>query len=200
MKPRTFFLLGLLAMAGCNLLPPSAPDATHYYVLTTLPPKPAMISFAGAHWRIALRPVEVAKYLRGKAMEVRVAGNEITYADEARWAETLGDGLTRVLRESLEGRGGVAHVVSAPGEEHDFDVAVRVERCEGDRTAKVARLTAVVELYPAGPGTERRAREVFTQEVPGWDGSYGQLALKLSEAADGLADHIATMIGAAEKK
>ena len=37
-------------------------------------------------------------------------------------------------------------------------------------------------------------------EVPGWDGSYGQLALKLSEAADGLADHIATMLGAVEKK
>jgi uncharacterized lipoprotein YmbA len=200
MKPRTFLLLGLLAMAGCNILPPAAPDATRYYVLTTLPPKPAMLSFAGAHWRIALRPVEVAKYLHGKAMEVRVAGNEITYADEARWAESLEAGFTRVLRESLEGRGGVLHVVSSPGEEHDFDVAVRVERCEGDRMAKVARLTAVVEIYPAGLGTERRAREVFTQEVPGWDGSYGQLALKLSEAADGLADHIATMLGAVEKK
>lgn len=206
MKPRPISLLGLLLAAGwllagtgCNVIPASQPDVTRYYVLTTAATKPAMVSLAGPHWRVALRPVEVPSFLRGKAMQVRQAGNEIHYAEEARWAEALEAGLSRVLRESLEGRGEVAHVVSSAGEEHDFEIAVRLLRCEGDREAKVARFTAVVEIYLPGAGSERRARDTFTMEVPGWDGSYGQLALKLSEAVDGLADRIVTLLGTAEK-
>lgn len=189
----------LLAATGCNLIPPSTPDATRYYVLTTAAGKPAAAS-PTAHWRVALRPIEVPSFLRGKAMEVRSAGNEIHFAEEARWAESLDAGLSRVLRENLDGRGEVAHVVSSAGEEHDFEIAVRLLRCEGDRDAKVARFTAVVEIFPPGAGSERRVRDVFTMEVPGWDGSYGQLALKLSEAVDGLADRIAALAPTAEKR
>ena len=207
MKPRPMFLpvllllvAGLLAGAGCTIIPPAAPDATRYYVLTTAPGKPATVAPAGPHWRIVLRPVEVPAFLRGKAMQVRSAGNEIRYADEARWAESLEAGLGRVLRESLEGRGEVAHVVASPAEDHDFEVAVRVLRCEGDRESKVARFTAVVEIYPPGAGTERRARDTFTVEATGWDGSYGQLALKLSEAVDGLADRIVALLATTDKR
>ena len=206
MKLRSFSVPGLLlasacllATSGCNLIPPSTPDATRYYVLTTTTPKPAATS-STAHWRVALRPIEVPSYLRGKAMQVRSASNEIHFAEEARWAESLEAGLSRVLREDLDDRGEVAHVVSSAGEEHDFEIAVRLLRCEGDRDSKVARFTAVVEIYPPGAGSERRVRDVFTTEVPGWDGSYGQLALKLSEAVDGLADRIATLVPTAEKR
>ena len=118
MKPRSTIrpglllpVLGLLAAAGCNLIPVSPPDATRYYVLTTPAGKPATTAPAGSHWRVALRPVDVPTFLRGKAMQVRAGGNEIRYAEEARWAEPLEAGLGRVLRESLEGRGEVAHVV-----------------------------------------------------------------------------------------
>lgn len=206
MKPRPLSLLGLLlpvlgllAVAGCNVIPASQPDETRYYVLTTVAGKPAVDNPAGPHWRVALRPVEVPSFLRGKAMQVRFAGNEIRYVEEARWAESLEAGLGRVLRESLEARGEVAHVVSSPGEDHDFEIAVRVLRCEGDREAKVARFTAVVEIYLPGAGSERRARDTYTMEVPGWDGSYGQLALKLSEAVDGLADNVVTLLATADK-
>ena len=207
MKPHSLFLPGrllllgcALAGAGCTVIPPATPDTTRYYVLTTAPAKPATVAPAGPHWRIALRPVEVPAFLRGKAMQVRYAGNEIRYADEARWAESLEAGLGRVLRESLEGRGEVARGVSSPGEDHDFDVTVRVLRCEGDHENKLARFTAVVEVYPPGAGTERRARDTFTVEAAGWDGSYGQLALKLSEAVDGLADRITALLATAEKR
>ena len=205
MKARSFspcvFLLPLLwvlAVTGCNIIPASQPDTTRYYVLTTTPAKTAAAAPA-AHWRVSLRPIEIPSFLRGKAMQVRQGGNEIHYAEEARWAEPLEAGLSRVLRESLEGRGEIAHVVASPGEDHDFEIAVRLLRCEGDRDAKVARLVAVVEIFPPGAGSERRARDVYTLEVPGWDGSYGQLALKLSEAVDGLADRIVTVLGTAEK-
>ena len=72
--------------------------------------------------------------------------------------------------------------------------------CEGDRTTGVARFTAVVEIYAAGPGAARRARDTFTVEVPGWDKQdYGQLAQKLSEAVDGLGDRIVTLMATPEK-
>ena len=205
MKARSFFLPGLLLSlvcllvgTGCNVIPTSQPDATRYYVLATLPAKPAATP-AARQWRVALRPVDVPSFLRGKAMLVRQGGNEIHYADEARWAESLEAGVSRVLRESLENRGEISHVVSSLGEEHDFEVAVRLLRCEGDRDAKVARFTAVVEIYPAGVGTERRARETYNAEIPNWDGSYSQLASKLSEGADGVADRVVTLLEATGK-
>ena len=184
--------------AGCSL-PAAQADATRYYVLTAAA-TPPLAAPAGPHWRVALRPVDVPSYLRGKAMEVRVAGNEIQYAEDARWAESLESGIGRVLHESLEGRGEIAHVVTSAGEDHDFDISVWVLRCEGDRTTGVARFTAVVEIYAAGPGAARRARDTFTVEVPGWDKQdYGQLAQKLSEAVDGLGDRIVTLMATPEK-
>ncbi len=186
----------VLLAAGCSL-PPAQPDLTRYYVLTTAAARSNAVAPAGPHWRVALRPVEVPSFLRGKIMQVRVAPNELTYLDEVRWAETLEAGVGRVLRESLEGRGEIARVVASPAEEHDFDIAVRILRCEGDREKGVARFTAAVEIYSASG--ERRGRDIFTTEVPGWDRSnYGQLAAKLSEAVDSFGDRIVTLLGQAE--
>lgn len=206
MKPRPFLLLAFLpavawtlAMTGCNVIPTAQPDTTRYYVLTT-PIRETVEGETGPRWRVALRPIEVPSFLRGKAMQVRQAGNEIHYAEEARWAEPLDAGLSRVLRESLESRWEVTRVVSSAGEDHEFEIAVRLLRCEGDREKKVARFVAVIEIYPPGAGSERRARETYTMEVPGWDGSYGQLALKLSEAADGLSARVVTLLRAADKR
>jgi uncharacterized lipoprotein YmbA len=198
-RPSLLLVAGawLLAATGCNLIPPSTPDATRYYVLTTTAAKPAAPAADGPHWRIALRTVEVPSFLRGKAMQVRTAGNEIHYAEEARWAESLEAGLGRVLHESLESRAEIAHVVANAAEDPDFDVAVRVLRCEGDRDAKVARFSAVVEVYAPRLGAELRARDTFVIEIPGWNGDYGQLAAKLSTAVDGLAGNIVTLLGTA---
>lgn len=183
---------GLLLTTSCSL-PQAQADPTRYYVLTTPKAKPA--TDADAHVKIALRTVQIPSFLRGKSMQVRVGGNEITYADESRWAETLEAGIGRVLRESLEERGPIAHVVASSGEEHDFDVLVTVLQCEGDRSAGVARFTAAVEIISTQPGAARRARDTFTTEVGGWDGqNYGQLAQKLSEAVDQLAERIAKML------
>jgi uncharacterized lipoprotein YmbA len=188
---------GLLAATGCNVIPTSQPDATRYYVLTTAITKPAAPAPDSPRWRISLHTVQVPSFLRGKAMQVRSSGNEIHYAEQALWAESLEAGITRVLRENLEHRGEVAHVVASAGEDPDFDVVVRVLRCEGDRDAKVARFVAEVEIYASRMGAELRAKETFTLEVPGWDGSYGQLAAKISTAVDDLAGRIVTLLGTA---
>jgi uncharacterized lipoprotein YmbA len=202
MNPRPLFVPGLLILAlatGCNIIPVAQPDLTRYFVLTTAVAKPVDAA-AAPRWKVALRPVEVPSFLRGKAMQVRLAGNEIHFADEARWAEPLEAGLGRVLRESLENRGDAVHVVASAGEDPEFAFAVRVQRCEGDREAKVARFAAVVEVYAPRVSADRRAKDTFTVEIPNWDGTYGQLAQKLSEAVDGLAERMVTLLATAEKR
>lgn len=182
----------LLAAAGCSL-PQAQVDPTRYYVLSTPAAKPA--SGDGAHWRVALRTVQIPSFLRGKSMQVRSGTNEVIYADESRWAESLEAGVSRVLRESLEGREAITNVVSSAGEEHDFDIVVSVLRCEGDRAAGVARFTAVIEIYSTAPGAPRIARDTFTTEVQGWNGQdYGQLAQKLSEAVEAFSNRIAALL------
>lgn len=190
----------LLGLAACSL-PPAQPDPTRYYVLTPLGRQAEGTATAGARWRVALRPVAMPNFLRGKTMAVRVGSNEVVYVDEARWAETLEAGIGRVLRESLESRPEIAFVATSSGEDHDLDVAVRVLRCEGDREKGVARFTAAVEIYAAGPGGARRGRDIFTTEVPGWDRqNYGQLASKLSEAVDVFGDRIVALLATVQKQ
>ncbi|MBS0664215.1 MAG: membrane integrity-associated transporter subunit PqiC [Verrucomicrobia bacterium] len=189
----------LLGLAACSL-PPAQSDPTRYYVLTPAAARASDSAPVGTHWRVALRPVEVPNFLRGKTMAVRVASNEVVYVDEARWAETLEAGIGRVLRESLEKRPEVAFVATGGGEDHDFDIAVRVLRCEGDREKGVARFTAAVEIYSAGPGGARRGRDIFTTEVPDWNRQdYGQLAAKLSEAVDAFGDRIIALLASVQK-
>jgi uncharacterized lipoprotein YmbA len=210
MKPRPIFFLGLslsaiwlLTGTGCNVIPASQPDTTRYFVLNSAAATPAPgAAVPEKRWALGLRTVEVPEFLHGRSMVVRVAGSEVRLVDEARWAEPLAAGIERVLRENLEARAEVARVIPmarASDEPRDCDVQVRVLRCEGDRAGGVARLVAAVEIYATGPKAERRAREVFTAEIPDWNGKdYAQLAAKLSEAVDSLAGRIVAL-AAAEK-
>ena len=128
-------------------------------------------------------------------MQVRVADNELRYIDVARWAEPLESGLTRVLREDLAQRPARVRVVARGPDEHEFDVAVNLRRCEGVLPAGLARLAARIEIFSTGTNQELVAQEDFTFDVPGWDGEdYGLLAKKLSEAADALAERIVTLL------
>jgi uncharacterized lipoprotein YmbA len=195
-------LAGLLA-AGCSL-PQAQPDLTRYYVLAAPTEKPAAgvspapDSAAQKPWTLGLRPVEAPPFLRNRAMLVRLGPNEVRFADESRWAEPVDAGVARVLRETLEARSDVARVVGTTVNAEtprDFDVLVRVERCEGARDMHVARFVAAVEIYSVGENPVRVAREVVTTEIPGWNGQdFPDLAAKLSEAVDQLAAKVVALL------
>ncbi len=185
--------VGLLA-AACSL-PQVQPDLSRYFVLTGHPGRAVDSAAAdGPHYRIGLRAVEVPAFLRTKAMLVRVSRNEVRLMEDARWAEPLDAGITRVLREDLDSHPGVAQVtlVSATSDQaRDFDVAIRVVRCEGGRDGDVARFAARIEILAPNANNERRANAFFSTEVTGWNGNdYGQLAQKLSEAIAELAERV----------
>ncbi len=186
----------VLAWAGCAL-PEAQPDLTRYYVLTSgrAAVAEAAAASAGEERKVFLKAVNVPEFLRGKIVQVRLAENEVKYIDTARWAEPLEAGLGRVLRESLDRAEGGIEVVTRPMDARDFDIVVQVRRCEGVVPDRMARLEARVEIFSAGLESRRMAEEEFAIEVPGWDGSdYGELAAKLSEAAQSLGAKIGGMI------
>jgi len=190
-------VLGGLVVAGlaaCSL-PKVQPDLTRYFLLNEVTHEAAVGDVVGEPPKIVLRQVIVPEYLRGRIMQVRVADNELRFVDAARWAEPLESGLTRVLREDLAQRPARVRVVARGADEHEFDVAVNLRRCEGVLPAGLARLAARIEIFATGVDAKLVAQEDFTFDVSGWNGAdYGDLAKKLSQAADALAERIVTLL------
>lgn len=186
----------LLALPGC-LIPEAQPDRTHYYVLNGRPAAEAPAPAASA-WRVAIRPIAVPEFLRSRKIAVRVAENEVRYSEEARWAEPLEAGLTRALGDDLARRG--TFQLTARGEPHEFEVAVRLRHCEGVLPAGGAQLAARVEIFATTPEPRLVAQREFVTQAAGWDGQdYGELAKKLSSAAAELADCVAALVAEAKR-
>lgn len=196
--------LAMLA-AGCNLIPPPQPDATHYYVLSgpaltdTSGPRP------GGKLRLGLRTVELSPYLRKSTIVVRRGTNELIYNDDARWAEPLEAGLARALRAQLSSVPAVARIYAPPfpvDQERDYDISVNVIRCEGaldSAGAASVKFSAVLEITSVKSPGLIVARKVFTAPDTAWDGKdYGALAASLSEAVAALSHEVTAVLPGGE--
>lgn len=172
-------------LAGCNVLPEARPENAHYFVLEA---KPAATTPAADAAKIGLRPIEVASYLRGKAIATRVAENEVRYAHDAFWAEPLDAGIARVLRENLAARATVLPYPFPAQLPRDYDLTVRVLNAEGGSNG--VRFVAVIELLRVGDKPELVARREFTAPAAAWGSDYGRLARGLSDAVAALADEV----------
>jgi uncharacterized protein len=187
----------LLGLAGCSLLPAPQSDPTRYYVLTggTLG-EARPVKTAGA-LVLGLKRIEIVPYLNGKDMVVREHGNEIAYQSFSRWAEPLNVSINRTLIGRLASAETVARVYTQgfPFDvERDYDVAVRVLRCEGEHTDSgnyVASFSAVLEVAEAKAGGAVVLRKVFTSPATEWNGKdFGKLASALSDAVGALAAEV----------
>lgn len=172
-------------LAGCSFLPEARPEKARHYVLEA---KPAAATPPAGAVKLGLRPIEVATYLRGKAIATRVADNEVRYAHDAFWAEPLDAGIARVLRESLATRATVLPYPFPAQLPRDYDLTVRVLKAEGGPDG--VRFVAVIELLRAGDQPELVARREFTAPAAAWHSDYRQLARGLSDAVAALADEV----------
>jgi uncharacterized lipoprotein YmbA len=191
--PHHLFVLLLCAFSfcalnGCALLQPQA-DPTRFYVLTVQNAPPARaVEGEFKRWKVGLKPVELAAYLRSKAMVVRTGTNEIHFADFDRWAEPLDQGISRVMKETLSSARNVESVaLNSHGDETlDYEVAIRMLACEGVRLGNgnsSIRFAVTWEARSVGTNSTVTNRGVFTAHPVAWDGKdYGQLAERLSEA------------------
>ena len=191
--PHHLFVLLLCAFSfcalnGCALLQPQA-DPTRFYVLTVQNAPPARaVEGEFKRWKVGLKPVELAAYLRSKAMVVRTGTNEIHFADFDRWAEPLDQGISRVMKETLSSARNVESVaLNSHGDDTlDYEVAIRILACEGVRLGNGSgsiRFAVTWEARSVGTNSTVTNRGVFTAHPVAWDGKdYGQLAERLSEA------------------
>jgi uncharacterized lipoprotein YmbA len=172
----------VLGLAGCNVLPEPQGDTVRYFTLSN----PTSVTVPAVDGTI-VRPVQLAGHLRNRAMAVRVAENEVIYLDDVRWAESLGDAITNLLRTRLGVVGG------------NNIVTVQIQRCELARfEANAVQLTATYTILSAiGGATPKRG--VFASGPRTWDGkNYGLLVGQLRDAVGELSDAIA--IALPEKK
>lgn len=199
-RPR--FLLSLSALiallvAGCKILPDPVSDSTRYFVLASTPAEIVAQRGAGP-LQVGLRSIELPGYLRNhRDMVVRKGLNEIRFDGYSRWAEALEVGLQRILKERIGTADTVGAVLTQPfsGDvRRDYDVTIRIVRCEGavnaDKSA-TARLVAYYEIVQVAGAGNVLVRRTFSAPEQPWDGSdFGALARLLGEGAELLAADI----------
>jgi uncharacterized lipoprotein YmbA len=177
-----FAVLCLPALAGCSLpIEPARLDTTRHFTLSG--PVSDVASAAGG---LKVLPVRLAGHLQTRGVAVRVAENEVVYLEDARWAESLADGITALLRARLAG-------LAAEG-----TISVQVQRCEPVRTeGEKVELNATYLFQPTGGGPARAG--AFTAASRPWDGNdYGTLVGLLRDEINELGDAIAAAV--AEEK
>lgn len=188
-------------LGGCTIIPEPKADPTKFYVLTEAPA--ASADKPAGRWVVGVQSLELPAYLRTtKSMVARTGANELRFEEFARWAEPLDAGLRRVIKDQLARAPGIARVVDASARDgrRDYDVAVRIDRCEGlaGRDGGIA-LVATYEIVALREDGRVLTRKLFSAPAGDWDGSdYSALARLLSEAAAKLANDIAANLPKAE--
>ena len=194
--------IGLLAIAGCNVVPPAQEDATRYFVLSgaELPALAAVQAPTGT-LRIGVKTVRLESYLNRKEMVVRTGANEVRFEDYRRWADPLDAAVTRIVRSKLLAAPQVAQVFAEPfpfDQARDFDVSIEIVRFEGALGADgkySASLAAVVEISTTGAGSRIVSRKLFEAPAQAWDGEdFNRLAQLLRADVDLLAQEVASDI------
>ena len=169
--------LVLVVFSGCNVLPEPQKDSVRYFTLS------APSATVPASDATTVRPVQLAGHLRNRSMAVRVGENEIIYLDDTRWAESLGDAITQLLRSRLSATGG-NHIVT-----------VQIQRCELARSENNAvQLAATYSIVSPGENPVPK-RGIFTSSARSWDGKNpGALVGLLRDAVAELGDAIAAAL------
>ncbi|MBC7367787.1 MAG: membrane integrity-associated transporter subunit PqiC [Undibacterium sp.] len=184
-------------LAGCNIIPAPTADATRYYVLTGPTSGEAGTRPITGALRLGLKNVELAPYLKKGALVVRTGENEVSFPNDARWAEPLEQEILHTLRARLLAAPTVGRVFTQPfpfDEKRDYDVSVRILRCEGvlSKGGKgMAQFAATVELTRGGVAGEVVARTRFVAPDAAWDGKdFARLAAELSAAVAALSQEV----------
>jgi uncharacterized lipoprotein YmbA len=204
-RPLLAVAAALLLAAGCRILPAPQADAAHFYQIGVkyfANPEAAAAPRSGG-LRLGLARVELPAYLQNRAMVIRHGETNVTYQQNHRWAEPLDEAVARIVRAKLLAWPSVATVSPAPfpiEQTRDYDVTVRVLRCEGAMDgagdSRSALFAASIEIARAGADGAVVARKNFTLPTA-WDGKdFSALAGLLGQAVAALGDAVAAALPA----
>lgn len=183
-----FVILALWGAAGCSLRSP-LPRA---YVLA--PASPAVLPAPGRGPAVGVGPVMIPGYLDRTAIVVRAAGDEVRLSEDHRWAESLKDGVARVVAENLAGMIPTDAIAVYPWKTPwaiQYRVALEIMRFDGPLGGPLI-LSARWRLLD-GAGRELVLRAVNLSE-PASDGTYGALVSAQSRLLARLSQDIAAEI------
>ena len=174
----TLLAAGLGLLTACQILPAPQADTVRHFTLSA-PGGPG----PGSNGTV-VRPVQLAGYLHGRQMAVRVAEHEVIYLADVRWAESLDEAITQLLRVRLGAMGSGA------------TVTVEVQRCELDRSAgDKVQLMATYVIGATEGGKLPAQRGAFTATPRRWEGKdYGALVGQLRDAIGELGEAIAAAL------
>lgn len=191
-------LLGSVTLlVGCNVLPEAQTDPTRSFILSN-PVADVRSANAADASTIHLRSVELASYLRTRALIVRKGENEIEFREFAQWGEGLDLGIARVLREGLlaSGRAGLVQLPgSRTGSDRssDAELRIRVLSCEGNQDGGI-NFRAVWELSPDGAGGPVKRGDYHAADLRWEPPNEDSLAAGISAAVAGLAAEISAAL------
>jgi len=195
LRPGLLLAALILVVSGCSIIPEPPKDPTRYYVLTGPALSDEGVRQISGNLRIGLKAVEVAPYLRKPMIAVRRDTNELAYNDYVRWAEPLEAGIARTVQARLLANPRVGRVFIAPfafEQQHDYDIALSIIRCEGVVEGRtVARFAASLEITTGDEAGRVVARKVFQASDAAWDGKdFTALAAALSNGVAALCDDL----------
>jgi uncharacterized lipoprotein YmbA len=180
--------LGLLAaFEGCT----TSPNSRFF----TLVPQPAAASAGRSPATVAVKPVELAKYLDRPQIVRHSNAYELQIADIERWGEEMRDMVTRVLIENLTLRLPASQVVGASGSltiRPDVTVEVDISRFDADQNGKVF-LDARSAVLRDGRRPSLWSDRITVQPA---SPSVTDLVAAMSDALGQLSDHIAQVLAA----
>jgi hypothetical protein len=190
---RHFGLIAALVLAASALAACGSPTP-RYYMLSA-PEQPA----AKGVYSVAVGPVTVPDSVDRPQLVLRTGANEVTIAEQSRWAESPKTGIPRVIAANLAQALGDAYVSAYPqgiGSDVDYRVAVDIQRFEsapGD-AATVEALWTVSAAKDKG-GAPRSGRSLAREPVQGKD--YDALVAAHGRALASISRDIAEAVRAA---
>jgi uncharacterized lipoprotein YmbA len=180
--------LGLLAaLEACT----TSPNSRFF----TLAPQPAAASAGRPPATVAVKPVELAKYLDRPQIVRHSNAYELQIADLERWGEEMRDMVTRVVIENLSLRLPASQVVGTSGSltiRADVTVEVDISRFDADQNGKVfldARSAVQRDGRRPSLWSDRITVQPASPSVP-------DLVAAMSDALGQLSDRIAQVLAA----
>jgi len=140
-------LIASLILAASMLAACGSSPTPRFFVLSA-PEQPA----AKAVYSVAVGPVTVPEIVDRPQLVLRTGANEVTIAEQTRWAESLKSRIPRVIAANLAQSLGDAYVSAYPqgtGGEADYRVAVDIQRFE----SALGEAATVEALWTVSPAT-----------------------------------------------
>jgi uncharacterized protein len=181
----------VLLMSGCARTSPVT-----YYQLTAIDAgRPAAAASAIGDLVIGIGPVRLPELLDRPQIVVRTGSNRLQLAEGRRWAESLSENITRVLRENLAARLATERIVYYPWSRAaavDYQVVIEILRFEGEGYNE-AHLEAIWSIQGRNGKIllpQRRVAYQAASAQPDFEGLVQALSETLSRLCREIADQL----------